>query len=549
MANRYRIIGQLGEGGMSKVYLAEDVRLNGKRWAVKETKNRTEDLQLFLDEAEILIHLQHPYLPNIVDYFLSRESGCNYLVMDYIQGKSLLQHFIEQDKKPEYRQVIQYAIQICDLFHYMHCHKAGPIIYRDLKPTNIMIDELDHVRIIDFGIARNYKEGQHSDTMQLGTLGFAAPEQLHNNQSDQRTDLYTLGALMYFLLSKGAYYYTSRKPLNVIDDNLPAALVDIIHRLLQDHPQDRFQTALEVKIKLDGLLLEAGGADSARTKLEWKGSLRLIPKKLIVIGGMYRGAGSTFVTFALAKALSSYHIPNAVVEHPLHGPEHFSLLFGEARAPGNYRFASDCKEKDEGWEEMQQWKDGSTVWLPVNPQDGLPQSWDADFIFKLLHQIKTPVILFDISHHWNEPTLETIYQAADEIIMVADPLPTKITPRLTNEVGEFLQRLRKSGKSTRIIANRDHRFSHRAQWIRSLPMPPLCTVPDLPFRQITESIWKGSMIQHDSAVLEVLREALFPLICTIVPLAHLAKANGNKRGKLASLLKGKQTSVKDSLNK
>jgi serine/threonine protein kinase len=251
LGDRYQIIKAIGKGGMGTVYLAEDMNVKGKQRAVKELIRKTEEYQQFIDEADILVKLNHPYLPNILDYYPPNDEGYSYLVMDYINGQTLQELFYQQQLSTD--KVIKYAVQICDLFQYIHHEREEPIVYRDLKPSNVMIDEQDNVRLIDFGIARNYKEGQYSDTVQIGTVGFAAPEQFENTQSDHRTDLYSLGAMMYYLLSGGKYYSFTQQTLDQFNSNMPQTLNKIVHKLLMYQPQDRYQMAIEVKRKLEGL--------------------------------------------------------------------------------------------------------------------------------------------------------------------------------------------------------------------------------------------------------------------------------------------------------
>jgi serine/threonine protein kinase len=207
LGGRYRIVSLLGQGGMGRVFLAEDLKLKGKKWAVKECLHVGSDVQVFLEEAEMLAQLQHPQLPQLVDYFASDTGGFAYLVMDYIQGPTLQDLFERGGRELAVDRVVNYSLQLCELFHYLHSFRPKAIIYRDLKPSNVMINEHDRVRLIDFGVARHFTLGKHADTLQLGTIGFAAPEQLVSAQTDFRSDLYTLGAMMYYLLSRGQYMY------------------------------------------------------------------------------------------------------------------------------------------------------------------------------------------------------------------------------------------------------------------------------------------------------------------------------------------------------
>jgi len=313
LANRYQIIGLLGQGGMGTVYLAEDLKLSGKQWAIKETMLENDEFQRFIDEAEILVRLNHPFLPNVIDYIQPDELGTSYLVMDFIKGDTLQRIFDRKNRRMDSKAVMKYAIQICELFEYLHHGQSTPIIYRDLKPSNIMIDENDNIRLIDFGIARSFKEGKQTDTVQLGTIGFAAPEQFEEQQTDHRTDLYTLGAVMYYLLSRGRYYYVTQKRLDEIEPNVPQDLTFIINKLLRKSPYDRYQKASDVKRDL----IRIGMADTAqhhKLSAEHASSKHPIGPVIVAVTGVYKGAGTTHTALMIANYLAYKNAKVAIVE-------------------------------------------------------------------------------------------------------------------------------------------------------------------------------------------------------------------------------------------
>lgn len=246
--DRYEIVSLLGKGGMGTVYLAKDLRLSGKYWAIKEVYLDKHQLEEFATEAKMLVDLEHPNLPKIIDYFTVKETGQTYLVMDYIKGQTLEEIYQKQNYEMSFSQVMKYSIQLCNLLDYLHSHKPTPIVYRDLKPSNVIIDEKDNVQLIDFGIARKYQEGKESDTVNIGTMGFAAPEQFESKQqTDHRTDLYSLGAMMYYLLSGGRFYISTQKPLKQLNPNLDNEVYDIVHKFLETDPNNRYQSAKEAK--------------------------------------------------------------------------------------------------------------------------------------------------------------------------------------------------------------------------------------------------------------------------------------------------------------
>jgi serine/threonine protein kinase len=206
LEQRYRVVRLLGRGGMGAVYQAEDLRFGGALRAVKELGQSSLNLQQYKEateslerEALILARLNHPNLPHIYDHF--SEHSRWYLVMDYIEGETLENRL---NRLPTHTctlsETIQIALHLCHALHYLHT-RPQPIIFRDLKPANIMLAADDNVYLIDFGIARFFKVGQSRDTVALGSPGYAAPEQYGRSQTTPRSDIYSLGATLYRMLS------------------------------------------------------------------------------------------------------------------------------------------------------------------------------------------------------------------------------------------------------------------------------------------------------------------------------------------------------------
>ena len=207
LKGRYTIIRYVAGGGMAWVYETSEQLATGSRqtWALKELRPDIDDAQeaseaylLFEQEANILEHLSHPNLPQVSDFF--EENGRSYLVMEFIHGESL-QKRQEQANAPMLEsQVLDWAIQICDVLSYLHSRQP-PIIFRDMKPSNVMVTLAGQVKLIDFGIARTYKQGKSRDTVTMGSENYAAPEQWGQAQTDARADIFGLGATMYHLLT------------------------------------------------------------------------------------------------------------------------------------------------------------------------------------------------------------------------------------------------------------------------------------------------------------------------------------------------------------
>lgn len=245
---RYRILGLLGQGGMSRVYLAENIKL-GTLWAIKKI-NKKSDIKIdLLAEPNMLKKLRHPALPRIFDIVEDEDSL--YIICDYIKGVSLDKKLKEEGKFSE-NVVIEWAIQICDVLIYLHDFKPNPIIYRDMKPSNIIISDEGSIKLIDFGIAREYKQESDSDTIFIGTRGYAAPEQYGKGQSGVTADIYSLGVTLYHLVTgKGPNEPPYElKPVRQFDRNLSQNIEDIICRCTRKNPKERYQSAKELIIDL-----------------------------------------------------------------------------------------------------------------------------------------------------------------------------------------------------------------------------------------------------------------------------------------------------------
>lgn len=252
---KYEILSLIGEGGMSRVWLARDQRLN-KLWAVKEIgrtardANNTVVVQSLIAEANLMKRLDHPALPRIVD--IIEDGKTIYVVMDYVEGESLKKVMRDAGHPMAEADVISWGIQLCDVLEYLHT-RTPPVIYRDMKPGNIMLREDGTVKLIDFGIAREYKEGRTSDTQILGTRGYAAPEQFSRNvQTDARTDIYSLGVTLYTLVTgRSPSDDPVLHPIREINPALSEGLEHIIWKATRQDPAERYQSCAEMRYDLE----------------------------------------------------------------------------------------------------------------------------------------------------------------------------------------------------------------------------------------------------------------------------------------------------------
>ena len=267
--DKYEILKLIGQGGMSKVYLAMDKRLN-KQWAIKEIEKRAKDknneivIQSAIAEANLIKQLDHPAIVRIVD--IIDNGDVIYIIEDYIEGETLSTILENNGAQPQ-ELVIEWAMQICEALEYLHTRKP-PIIYRDMKPANVMLKPDGNIKVIDFGIAREYKDQSLADTVSLGTKGYAAPEQFGGKgQTDARTDVYCLGVTLYHLLTGQNPCEPPYEiyPIRHWNPQLSAGLEAIIQKCTQLNPDDRYQSCAELLYALHHYE-EYGAAYRARQK-------------------------------------------------------------------------------------------------------------------------------------------------------------------------------------------------------------------------------------------------------------------------------------------
>ncbi|HNJ40498.1 MAG TPA: FHA domain-containing serine/threonine-protein kinase [Acidobacteriota bacterium] len=288
LSGRYRVVKRIGGGGMGNVYLVQDTRLNNRQRALKEMigsfaddSSRQKAVQDFHREAELLASLEHPSIPTIYDYFDA--DGRYYLVMKFVPGGDLEVKMRKNGGKIEERQVVEWAIQICDVLHYIH-NQNPPIIYRDLKPANLMIDDTmqpDRIVLVDFGIARFVAPTQKGVTA-IGTMGYAPPE-LFAGKVEPRSDVYSLGATMFHLLTG---VNPQDNPLLIFDFNknprpceLNPALTPEIDSILcrsVEHKASKRFSAAEMKVALEEHLKFLDSPRPAKTAMAPNATPRLV---------------------------------------------------------------------------------------------------------------------------------------------------------------------------------------------------------------------------------------------------------------------------------
>ena len=271
--NKYEIIAAIGKGGMSNVWLGRDRRLD-KLWAIKEIKPSTRgrqaqaNRQAIIDEANFMKRLDHPAIPRVVDII---DTGASiFVVMDYVNGTALSKVLRQQGEPFSQEEVIDWGVQLCDVLGYLHSIRPPdgyPVVYRDLKPSNVMLRDDGSVKLIDFGISMELLPTGPSDTRVIGTVGYGAPEQVDpevhkTTPVDVRADIYALGTTLYSLVTghvpKMRTDEVGRtqvdfdlRPIRDWNPQLSDGLQTIIERATRRDPNERYQTIADMRYDLE----------------------------------------------------------------------------------------------------------------------------------------------------------------------------------------------------------------------------------------------------------------------------------------------------------
>jgi len=328
---RYKILKTLAKNNTGEVYLAENVKL-GTYWAIKRVvKNKGEEFGL-LAEPDILKKLSHPALPRIFD--ILEDDKSIYIIEDYIEGNSLDKELKEKGKFDE-STVCEWAKQLCEILIYLHGLKPNPIIYRDMKPSNIILAMDNKIKLVDFGISRQYKNQSADDTIYMGTIGYAAPEQYGKCQTDARSDIFSLGMTLYHLITGIGPNDPSfeAKPLRKIDKNISKSMEYIIDKCIKQDPSLRYQSAREMLYDLQNI--ERKGINSIfkgiistnfnnlKENISAKKTNKL---NLIAIGGAGSRVGCTHIAIQVAYFLIKQTSNAKVAVLQLNQKSDFQLL-------------------------------------------------------------------------------------------------------------------------------------------------------------------------------------------------------------------------------
>lgn len=247
--NRYEVVRELGKGAMGAVYLVRDPRLGGSQWALKELEvslilesERAEVEALFQKEMHLLSGFHHPGIPRVAELYDKPEEGLAFL-MEWVDGVALDDVQENLGRPFLSHEALPIAMQVCEVLHYLHT-QTPPVIFRDLKPSNLMITPAGRIFFIDFGIARRHRPGNLKDTQELGTPGYCAPEQYGHGQTSPPSDVYAVGAtLLHLLTARDPQSFNFQFPPTRELGVEPESLSLVLDRCLKLKPEERYSSA------------------------------------------------------------------------------------------------------------------------------------------------------------------------------------------------------------------------------------------------------------------------------------------------------------------
>lgn len=529
IAGRYAIVREAGRGGMSIVYEAADLKLGGKRRALKAMKPGTRWSDPGFGELEVLQRIDHPRLPQVIDVIPPSGGRPLILVTDYVHGEPLAAAFARAGRRMDTRRAVAIAAELCEALAYLHGLRP-PVVHLDVKPSNVMLDAAIGVRLIDFGIAR-LLGGERGLGARLGTPGFAAPEQAAGEPCGPAADVYAAGALLHWLLSGGRAPKPDERRFRHLPADVPEPALDLLARMLSRDPACR-PTARQAA----AMLREAAGDGAALAGPSAPGGAhphagRPQPRpRLVAAASFSRGAGATLLAALLALAVARRR-PTALVEMPDREPELFALLSGaDAIGRKSPRPALPPVSRRHVC-----WQAGPSLQVhALHPdqeeRDGLRPRGAADesaeaaramlrperFAFPDVSAAEPPVVIADLSSGWTDGGGRAAAAACDVLLMIADPAVWKWTPERRTAWRGLSRQRASAGLATVWIANQDARFPQRAAWLGLMPQPPAAVVPLLAPGEWPSAVWSGRLPADDRKLRTVIERSLAPVIDLIL---------------------------------
>ncbi|GMQ57124.1 hypothetical protein AN1V17_15190 [Vallitalea sediminicola] len=505
---KYRVIKEIGKGGMSNVFLAENIKL-GNKWAIKRIKKSGSPINL-LAEPSILKDLNHPLIPQIVD--IEEDTDYLYIIEEYVEGINL-QEYKNQNKDINESIIIDFAIQMCDVLEYLHTRKPYPIIYRDMKPGNIMLTEGNKIKFVDFGIAREYKYNSNTDTVLIGTMGYAAPEQFGLRQSDVRTDIYSFGVTLYYLIS-GNNISLNYKELSLKEyGNYSDTLENLIERCIRIQPEERYQSVIEIKEEL------MQKKDTERSQVHTVYSV--VKQKTIGVMSLTNRAGATFFTTNLAAALGKKNVLISIIELPYDNPYIYDLVGISNYSEVTYYSILNEINNNKTIQRDKITTINNIMYLVRDPTRGKIDNWDDNKTMKLIYSAKESLIsIVDIGYNYEN--IENLLPEFDLIYVLYDAMPPDLMANY-NKL-EKLEAYNKKNNNIRYVLNSNNTGINMKTLNNYLEIRPDVTIPRLSAELMYRCAYKKKFPYEEKKLKNIFDEKFQSIYRELLP----KELNGKK---------------------
>lgn len=536
LEGKYKIIRVLGKGGTGQVYLAENLKV-GNYWAIKEVNARKQLRSNLLAEVEILKKVNHRSIPRIVD-IIEREDYL-YIIEDYFAGTNL-KELIKSRELCFEDNVIRWGRQLCEILSYLHNLEPSPIIYRDMKPGNIIIDQENNVKLVDLGIARVYQQEPDSETLCIGTRGYAAPEQYSGaGQPDNRSDIYGLGATLYHVLTgnnpnEPPYCIL---PVRQVNPGLSTEIDKIIKKCTYSDPALRYQCVEEIIADLDNTPKNDRLIRITTQNVEYME----VSHKLVVIGSLSSRAGSSFVTANLAAAFAKRNRSVGVLEFPANTPYLYDALFLRQKTEGKYISLPHEVRAQRAINRENIFKEHGISWVLLDPTLYAIKDWSPAEMLSLIYSVKNmSIILLDISTNWCHQGIGQIFRQADHVFLVVEPDPALIDRTVIvdyKELGIAAECIPEELKIMELINQLEQSGDCHVEFILNkytdqilqeqlgLPYRPTAFIPFIDPPTVYSALWQGELLYNYPDVQEILDRELYPVIRRIAPAMSASREN------------------------
>lgn len=489
-ANRYEILSFVAEGGMGLLFKVKDLKLQGSIRALKLLKNIHQfDSQQQSAEMRLLTLLNHNGLPKIYDYIQDSELQQAAIIMEWIEGNNI-ESIVQQYGACTQEELTQIGLQLIEAIVYLH-NQRPPIIHRDIKPSNIMLDDIDQLKLIDFGISKQYFNSDKKQTVAFGSPGFAAPEQMNGERTDHRSDIYSFGALLYYLCTNGKLVMYDQ--LDGVESlvkrelkHILPALRHIIMICLQKDRNRRYQCAEEVKEALVHIL--------EKNTLYHTGFKRFVirTKAHYQVGviSLHSKAGATMLATLMGQLLSM-HSSVHLIEYPsqLASIEAIPFLSANKQAEcatsgynlRHYNVVQNGRMHTYYYESRACYEAENSI---------------AEFNGILKDHAMDTIKLIDFSSQWELEGVSQLLADCDELILVCDPTIVLCNKQQLYRNQQLIRFLEAQDMKVHCMYNKDCSFIGRRQWLSLLSNKfQSHIIPIIEIRDIYAMMWNEKWLR------------------------------------------------------